>query len=136
MTAREHGLVSMELCSRRVELALNHRHSPLLKLTSNPTCAHNLKALLYLVDGYHGKGQEFRLGTGRDIALANKNCDFLKPKHSLLPCSRQDKHKGMVRGQDGRWVMPERPRMDPHPPDMAHYLEQVLKVAGLPLDSI
>jgi len=45
----------------------------------------------------------------------------------------------MVRGGDGRWVLPERPRLEAHPPDMAHHLQQVLDnhlAAGQQLETI
>ncbi|KAF7833704.1 phospholipase A1-Igamma3, chloroplastic [Senna tora] len=110
-----------------VELALDHTHSPFLKPTNDLGCAHNLEAHLHLVDGYHGKGRRFRLANKRDIALVNKSSDFLRSDYSVPPHWRQDENKGMVRTSDGRWVMPERPRMEAHPPDTAHHLEQVLK---------
>jgi hypothetical protein len=34
-----------------VELALDHKNSPFLKQTGDPVCAHNLEALLHLLDG-------------------------------------------------------------------------------------
>jgi hypothetical protein len=112
-----------------VELALDQTHSPFLKQTNDPGCAHNLEALLHLVDGYHGKGRRFCLVTEGDIALVNKCCDFLRGEYGVPPHWRQDENKGMVRSGDGRWVLPERPRVEAHPPDMAHLLEQVLKLA-------
>ena len=35
-----------------VELKLDHKVSPFLKQTNDPVCAHNLEALLHLLDGY------------------------------------------------------------------------------------
>lgn len=110
-----------------VELALDHSHSPFLKPTNDLGCAHNLEAHLHLVDGYHGKGRPFRSAHERDIALVNKSCDFLRPDYGVPPNWRQDENKGMVRSSDGRWVVPERPVLEAHPPDMAHHLEKVLK---------
>ncbi|KAG8388986.1 hypothetical protein BUALT_Bualt02G0182500 [Buddleja alternifolia] len=112
-----------------VELALNHTHSPFLKNTSDMRCAHNLEAHLHLVDGYHGKDKEFCLVSKRDIALVNKSCDFLKSEYGVPPYWWQDEHKGMVRSSDGRWMLPERPRIEAHPPDTAHHFEQVIKYA-------
>ncbi|GAB4830469.1 Phospholipase A1-Igamma1, chloroplastic [Ancistrocladus abbreviatus] len=86
------------------ELALNHKNSPFLKDTTDPICAHNLEALLHLLDGYHGKGRRFLLATGRDIALVNKACNFLKDHHQIPPFWHQDKSKRMVRSKDGRWI--------------------------------
>ena len=52
------------------ELALDHRVSPYLKAeTLDLACFHNLEAHLHLLDGYQGRGREFRL-CGRDTALA------------------------------------------------------------------
>ena len=48
------------------------------------------------------------LASGRDPALVNKACDFLKDHHGVPPCWRQDENKGMFRGRDGRWVQPDR----------------------------
>ncbi|QHN99597.1 hypothetical protein HN51_034736 [Arachis hypogaea] len=110
-----------------VELALDHRESPFLKATGDLGCAHNLEAHLHLVDGYHGKKRRFRLASKRDIALVNKSCDFLRSEYGVPPHWRQDENKGMVRSRDGRWILPERPRMMAHPPDTALHLEQVLK---------
>lgn len=110
-----------------VELALDHTLSPFLKPTMDPSCAHNLEAHLHLVDGFHGKDKRFRLANKRDIALVNKSCDFLRNNYGVPPHWRQDENKGMVRTSDGRWVLPDRPRVEAHPPDTAHHLEQVLK---------
>ncbi|CAH1429916.1 unnamed protein product [Lactuca virosa] len=111
------------------EIELDHFDSPYLKRTKDISCAHNLEALLHLVDGYRGRGRGFSSVTKRDIALVNKSCDFLKEEYGVPAYWRQDENKGMVRGGDGRWILPERPRLDSHPPDTAYYLEQVLKFA-------
>lgn len=111
-----------------VELALDHKHSPFLKDTKDLGCAHNLEALLHLVDGYHGKDKRFVLAMKRDIALVNKCCDFLKNEYGVPPHWRQDENKGMVRNSDGRWMVPERPRLEAHrPEDTAHHLKKILK---------
>ncbi|KAJ8751163.1 hypothetical protein K2173_016344 [Erythroxylum novogranatense] len=111
-----------------VELALDQKQSPFLKPTNDISCAHNLEAHLHLVDGYHGKGQEFRLVTKRDIALVNKSCDFLESNYGVPPNWRQDENKGMVRNGEGRWVLPERPRVEAHPAETTHLLEQIFKI--------
>lgn len=118
-----------------VQLALDHTQSYFLKHTSDLRCAHNLEAHLHLVDGYHGPGRPFCLATKRDIALVNKSCEFLKSEYDVPPYWWQDLNKGMVRTADGRWVLPERPRMEAHPPDTAHHLEQVLKFAKSSVES-
>ncbi|KAL3529916.1 hypothetical protein ACH5RR_009238 [Cinchona calisaya] len=112
-----------------VELALDHTHSPFLNPTIDLGCAHNLEAHLHLVDGFHGKERPFRLVTKRDVALVNKNSNFLKKDYGVPPNWRQDENKGMVRSNDGRWVLPERPRVEAHPADTAHRFEQVIKLA-------
>lgn len=112
-----------------VELALDHKNSPFLKPDGDPACAHNLEAHLHLLDGYHGRGHRFVLASGRDPALVNKACDFLKDHHMVPPYWRQDENKGMVRNRaDGRWIQPERPKLDDHPNDMHRHLSQL----GLP----
>ncbi|XP_016185288.1 phospholipase A1-Igamma1, chloroplastic-like [Arachis ipaensis] len=108
-----------------VELALDHKNSPFLNPNGDAICAHNLEALLHLIDGYHGKGERFVLATGRDPALVNKACDFLKDHYLVPPNWRQNENKGMVLSHDGRWVQPERPKLDDHPEDMHHHLKQL-----------
>uniref|UniRef100_A0A7N0RHK2 Fungal lipase-type domain-containing protein n=1 Tax=Kalanchoe fedtschenkoi TaxID=63787 RepID=A0A7N0RHK2_KALFE len=108
-----------------VELQLDHKASPFLLATSDLRCAHNLEAHLHLVDGYHGKGRRFKLATKRDIALVNKDSDFLNKDYNVPPFWKQDENKGMVRGSDGRWAVPHRPRIEAHPPDTAHQLKLV-----------
>ncbi|KAK6119751.1 hypothetical protein DH2020_046505 [Rehmannia glutinosa] len=118
-----------------VELALDHTHSPFLKNTGDIRCSHNLEAHLHLMDGYHGKNNKFCLVSNRDIALVNKSCDFLKSEYGVPPYWWQDEHKGMVRTSDGRWVLPERPRIEAHPLDTAHHFEQVIKYARAKLEA-
>ncbi|OIT35086.1 phospholipase a1-igamma3, chloroplastic [Nicotiana attenuata] len=112
-----------------VELTLDHHHSPFLKPNNDLGCAHNLEAHLHLVDGYHGKDRAFCSATGRDVALVNKDSSFLKKDYGVPPMWWQDANKGMVRTPDGRWVLPERPIIEAHPPDTAHHFQQVLKLA-------
>lgn len=72
---------------------------------------------------YHGKGERFVLESGRDPALVNKGCDFLKDHYLIPPNWRQDANKGMIRSNiDGRWMQPERPKLEDHPEDMHHHL--------------
>ncbi|KAJ1262721.1 hypothetical protein BS78_09G131600 [Paspalum vaginatum] len=106
-----------------VELPLDHKRSPFLKDTLDPACYHDLEAHLHLIDGYHGRGERFVLASGRDPALVNKACDFLKDHHGVPPCWRQDENKGMVRGRDGRWVRPDRHgwHLDDHDDDHHHH---------------
>ncbi|KAK3138880.1 hypothetical protein QOZ80_5AG0374630 [Eleusine coracana subsp. coracana] len=97
------GLLRVPWCYAHVgvELPLDHKRSPFLKDTLDPACYHDLEAHLHLLDGYHGRGERFVLASGRDPALVNKACDFLKDHHGVPPCWRQDENKGMVRGPDG-----------------------------------
>lgn len=112
-----------------VELGLDHTWSRYLKPTADIVCAHNLEALLHLVDGYHGKEKGFKSATNRDIALVNKCCNFLKKEYGVPANWRQDENKGMVRTIDGRWVLPDRPRVEAHPPDTAHLFQRVIRFA-------
>ncbi|KAL6610031.1 hypothetical protein ACP70R_040000 [Stipagrostis hirtigluma subsp. patula] len=104
-----------------VELALDHKRSPFLKDTLDPACFHDLEAHLHLLDGYHGRGERFVLASGRDPALVNKACDFLKDHYAVPPCWRQDENKGMVRARDGRWVQPDRHGWHPDDHDHDHH---------------
>lgn len=74
---------------------------------------------------YHGKGHRFVLASGRDPALVNKASDFLKDHYLVPPHWRQDENKGMVRNTDGRWMQPERSKLDDHPEDILHHLKQL-----------
>jgi len=98
-------------CHVGVELALDHTHSPFLKPTNDLSCFHNLEALLHLLDGYHGREQRFHLSSGRDPAMVNKSCDFLKEHYLVPPFWRQDANKGMIQNSEGRWVQPDRIRI-------------------------
>ncbi|KGN44758.1 phospholipase A1-Igamma1, chloroplastic [Cucumis sativus] len=108
-----------------VELKLDHKVSPFLKQTNDPVCAHNLEALLHLLDGYHEKDGRFVLASGRDPALVNKGCDFLKDHYLVPPNWRQDENKGMIRNKDGRWIQPDRLKFEDHPHDIHHHLTQL-----------
>ncbi|KAF3605567.1 hypothetical protein DY000_02044605 [Brassica cretica] len=113
-------------CHVGEKLALDHQNSPFLKPSVDLSTAHNLEALLHLLDGYHGKGQRFVLSSGRDPALVNKASDFLKDHFMVPPYWRQDANKGMVRHTDGRWIQPDRIRAeDHHAPDIHHLLTQL-----------
>jgi hypothetical protein len=107
-------------CHVGVELALDHTHSPFLKPTNDLSCFHNLEAHLHLLDGYHGRDQRFHLSSGRDPAMVNKSCDFLKEHHLVPPFWLQDANKGLIKNSDGRWVQPERIRMIEESPTDHH----------------
>lgn len=110
-----------------VELTLDQKDSPYLKETDEAGCAHDLEAYLHLLDGYHGKGREFELATGRDIALVNKSCDFLKDEYLIPPCWHQEENKGMIKSNDGRWILRKRSELvhDDHPDHTHHRLRQL-----------
>ncbi|XP_039135707.1 phospholipase A1-Igamma1, chloroplastic-like [Dioscorea cayenensis subsp. rotundata] len=111
-------------CHVRLELELDHKNSPWLKETMDEGCCHNLEAHLHLLDGYHGKGQNFELATGRDPALVNKHSDFLEDCLLIPPNWWQDLNKGLVKNH-GRWMQPVRPKIDEHPPDTQHHLTKL-----------
>lgn len=114
-----------------VELALDHTVSSFLKDTMDPGCCHNLEAHLHLLDGYRGRGRRDFQPCGRDPALVNKAADFLRDEHMVPPEWRQDANKGMVRTDDGRWVLPPRHReVHDHPDDMEHHLHQLGLIAN------
>ncbi|KAG8389266.1 hypothetical protein BUALT_Bualt02G0211100 [Buddleja alternifolia] len=95
-----------------VEVALDHKNSPFLREDGDLVCAHNLEAHLHLLDGYHGRGERFVIANGRDYALVNKGCDFLKDEYEIPPNWRQDHNKGMAKNKEGRWVQEDRPVHD------------------------
>ncbi|CAL4965725.1 unnamed protein product [Urochloa decumbens] len=108
-----------------VPLALDHEASPFLKKTMDISCYHNLEAHLHLLDGFRGAGEGFE-PRGRDPALVNKSADFLRDDHMVPPVWYQAENKGMVRTEDGRWVLPPRHRdIDQHPEDTEHHLKQL-----------
>ncbi|CAO2209614.1 unnamed protein product [Urochloa humidicola] len=108
-----------------VPLALDHEASPFLKRTMDISCYHNLEAHLHLLDGFRGAGEGFE-PRGRDPALVNKSADFLRDDHMVPPVWYQKENKGMVRTEDGRWVLPPRHRdIDEHPEDTEHHLKQL-----------
>ncbi|KAL6978594.1 hypothetical protein U1Q18_020260 [Sarracenia purpurea var. burkii] len=76
-------------------------------------------------NSYHGRGHRFVLASGRDPALVNKGCDFLKDHLLVPPNWRQDENKGLIRSQDGRWIQPERPRLEDHPDGIHLHLTQL-----------
>ncbi|XP_057720919.1 phospholipase A1-Igamma2, chloroplastic-like [Arachis stenosperma] len=109
-----------------VDLELDHKNSPYLNPNGDSACAHNLEAHLHLLDGYHGRKREFESSSGRDVALVNKDCDFLRDEESVPPAWRQDLNRGLVRGPHGRWMQPDRPTLvHDHPQDTDLHLNQL-----------
>lgn len=87
------------------ELVIDTRKSPSLKDSKNPSDWHNLQAMLHIVAGWNGQEGEFELKVKRSLALVNKSCEFLKDE-CLVPGSWWvEKNKGLVRNEDGEWVM-------------------------------
>ncbi|TYI60769.1 hypothetical protein E1A91_D10G126800v1 [Gossypium mustelinum] len=87
------------------ELVIDTRKSPSLKDSKNPSDWHNLQAMLHIVAGWNGQEGEFELKVKRSLALVNKSCAFLKDE-CLVPGSWWvEKNKGLVRNEDGEWVM-------------------------------
>ncbi|RLN25172.1 phospholipase A1-Igamma1, chloroplastic-like [Panicum miliaceum] len=108
-----------------VALELDHKASPFLKDTMDISCYHNLEAHLHLLDGFRGSGEGFE-PRGRDPALVNKSTDFLRDEHMVPPVRYQAENKGMVRAEDGRWVLLPRHRdIDEHPEDTDHHLQRL-----------
>ncbi|XVE83564.1 hypothetical protein DITRI_Ditri16bG0097200 [Diplodiscus trichospermus] len=87
------------------ELVIDTRKSPSLKDSRNTGDWHNLQAMLHVVAGWNGKDGEFELKVKRSLALVNKSCAFLKDE-LLVPGSWWvEKNKGLVRTEDGEWIM-------------------------------
>lgn len=96
-----------------VELPVNSKLSTYLKPSRDPIVWHNLECYLHHVDGYQGsKSKEFRLMTGRDVALVNKCTDVLKSEYCVPGYWWQSENKGLVLNGEGRWVEPDRPIED------------------------
>ncbi|KAG0624560.1 hypothetical protein M758_3G256400 [Ceratodon purpureus] len=96
-----------------VEFQLDSKLSTYLKRSRDPIDWHSLECYLHHVDGYQGaKSKEFKLMTGRDIALVNKYCDVLKTEHCIPAYWWQSENKGLVLSDEGKWVEPDRPIED------------------------
>ncbi|KAG6547263.1 hypothetical protein Mapa_011199 [Marchantia paleacea] len=104
-----------------IPFEINNLDSPFLRKSKDPVSAHNLEAYIHLVNGYRGKNKEFEPAISRDIALVNKDSDFLRPKHSIPPSWWQEENKGLMRTKEGRWVPRTR---DPEDVPIAEDLNQ------------
>ena len=79
-----------------------------------------------MMSRYHGSDRGYEATTNRDIALVNKACDFVKDEHSVPPNWRQDLNRNMVKTEDGRWVLAQRPQLvDTHHEDIEPHLSQI-----------
>ncbi|EOX92870.1 Alpha/beta-Hydrolases superfamily protein [Theobroma cacao] len=87
------------------ELVIDTRKSPSLKDSKNPSDWHNLQAMLHIVAGWNGEEGEFKLKVKRSLALVNKSCAFLKDECLVPESWWVEKNKGLVRNEDGEWVM-------------------------------
>ncbi|KAJ6703851.1 PHOSPHOLIPASE A1-IIDELTA [Salix viminalis] len=87
------------------ELEIDTRKSPSLKDSKNPSDWHNLQAMLHIVAGWNGEDQEFELKVKRSLALVNKSSEFLKDECLVPGIWWVEKNKGMVRNEDGEWVL-------------------------------
>ncbi|XP_059451614.1 phospholipase A1-IIdelta-like [Corylus avellana] len=88
-----------------IELVIDTRKSPSLKDSKNPSDWHNLQAMLHVVAGWNGKKGDFELKVKRSLALVNKSSEFLKDE-CLIPGSWWvEKNRGLVRDENGEWVM-------------------------------
>ncbi|XP_022751958.1 phospholipase A1-IIdelta-like [Durio zibethinus] len=87
------------------KLVIDTRKSPSLKDSKNPSDWHNLQAMLHIVAGWNGKEGEFVLKVKRSLALVNKSCAFLKDECLVPESWWVEKNKGLVRNEDGEWVM-------------------------------
>ncbi|XP_023737474.2 phospholipase A1-Igamma2, chloroplastic [Lactuca sativa] len=113
------------------ELALDHTKSPFVKTKLDLPSKHNLELLLHLVDGYHGKGTEFCLSSGRDKALLNRDGDILKGEYLIPPKWFQVENKGLRKKPNGKWELPEQKGIEDHlrPEDVELHLRKLgLKV--------
>lgn len=87
------------------ELVIDTRKSPSLKDSKNPSDWHNLQAMLHILAGWNGEEGEFELKVKRNLALVNKSCAFLKDECLVPESWWVEKNKGLVRNEDGEWVM-------------------------------
>ncbi|KAJ1441849.1 Fungal lipase-like domain [Sesbania bispinosa] len=88
-----------------VELVIDTRKSPSLKDSKNPSDWHNLQAMLHVVAGWNGDGGKFEMKVKRSLALVNKSCEFLKDEYHVPGSWWVEKNRGMVRREDGEWVL-------------------------------
>jgi hypothetical protein len=88
-----------------VQLPINTGRSPYIRWPMRPRPLHNLELYLHGIAGEQGSGGGFKLEVDRDIALANKDDDFLKDEYPVLGKWYINKNKCMVKNDDGNWEL-------------------------------
>ncbi|CAI9780688.1 unnamed protein product [Fraxinus pennsylvanica] len=90
-----------------IELQIDTRKSPNLKVSNQPFDWHNLEANLHVVAGWNGAEGEFELKVKRSLALVNKSSGALKDEYFIPESWWVEKNKGMVLNGDGDWILVE-----------------------------
>ncbi|XP_055805895.1 phospholipase A1-II 1-like [Solanum dulcamara] len=85
-----------------IELPIDTTKSDYLK---KDIFCHILEVYLHGIAGTHGPEGEFKLEINRDIALVNKQGDFLKDEYGVPATWWIEKNKGMVQQEDGSWIL-------------------------------
>ncbi|CAN1125257.1 Phospholipase A1-IIdelta [Linum perenne] len=102
------------------ELVIDTRKSPSLKESRNTGDWHNLQGMLHVVAGWNGEDGEFEMKVNRSLALVNKSSEFLKEEYLVPGSWWVEKNKGMIRDEDGEWVLAPPDDEDlPVPPPLA-----------------
>ncbi|CAN4084150.1 unnamed protein product [Withania somnifera] len=84
------------------ELSIDTTKSEYLKEYVN---GHILEVYLHGIAGTEGAKGEFKLEISRDIALVNKEGDFLKDEYDVPASWWIEKNKGMIQQEDGSWIL-------------------------------
>ncbi|KAH0705775.1 hypothetical protein KY285_010308 [Solanum tuberosum] len=90
------------------EIIIDTTKSPYLKLNpGDPHTRHSLEGYLHGIDGTQGIGplDGFKLEVNRDLALMNRIWDILKDEYLVPGAWWVEKHNGMVKQEDGKWIL-------------------------------